>query len=218
MPGFAIFDVLERRADLGPERVAMHDLAAGRALTYLEMHQRAGRSAALLADLGIAAGDRVALLCRNRIEFFEILFACARIEAILVPLNWRMPPAELEKLLADCGARCLLYGKEDAHSASALGGASLRRLGLDDDGDDGFAARRDALSAVARAPARQADDTWYLLYTSGTTGRPKAVINTFGMAMANYVNISQGMELSGDDTTLCFLPLFHSGGINLTAL
>ena len=63
-----------------------------------------------------------------------------------------------------------------------------------------------------------ADETWYLLYTSGTTGMPKAVIQTYGMAMANYVNISQAMGLRGDDTTLNYLPLFHTGGINLTTL
>ena len=104
---FPIFDILASRADLGPQRVAFEDIVRGKQLTYRELDQRAGRTTALLASLGIRQGDRVALLCRNRIEFFELLFACARLGAILVPLNWRMPAQELAPLLDDCGARWL---------------------------------------------------------------------------------------------------------------
>lgn len=218
MAGFPVFDFLQRRADIAPDRIAMHDLASGLEVTYQEMHGRTGRTAALLADLGVQSGDRVALLCRNRIEFFEVLFASARIGAILVPLNWRMPAAELATLMDDCGARCLLYGAEDVEAAGRIGGPELPRVGLDEDGKTGFATRRDALESLEPTGPCDAGDIWYLLYTSGTTGMPKAVIQTFGMTLANYVNISQGMGLRGEDTTLCFLPLFHAGGISLTAL
>ncbi len=101
---FPVFDILSRRAELGPDRIAMEDIARGKRLSYLEMNLRADRTAALLAELGVAQGDRVAVLCRNRVEFFELLFACAKLGAILVPLNWRMPRSELDPLLADCGA------------------------------------------------------------------------------------------------------------------
>ncbi len=215
---FRVFDFLQRRAEIGPRRVAVEDLPTGLQLTYGEMHQRAGRTAALLREQGIQPGDRLALLCRNRIEFFEILFACARLRAILVPLNWRMPAAELDGLIQDCGASLLLHGREDSAVAQQLGSDQLRLLDIDAPGRQGFAESRDALGPFDTNPEWSTTDTWYLLYTSGTTGRPKAVIQTFGMAFANYVNISQGMGLRGDDTTLCFLPLFHSGGINLTAL
>jgi fatty-acyl-CoA synthase len=216
--GFPVFDLLARRAELGPDRTAMEDAVSGKRLSYREMHQRTGRTAALLRRSGIEPGDRVALLCRNRIEFFELLFACARLGAVAVPLNWRMPAPEIAPLLADCGAKLLLYGCEDAATVEALEIDGLARTGLDEPGKDGFAAQRDALEPVTGDRAWPADRTWYLLYTSGTTGQPKAVIQTFGMAIANYVNISQAMGLRGDDTTLCFLPLFHTGGINLTAL
>lgn len=221
--GFPVYDIPARRAELGPDRPALEDLVSGASVTYRELNARVGRSAALLRALGVEPGDRVAVLCRNRIEFFELLFACARSGAILVPLNWRMPAAELTLLLDDCGARLLLHGAEDAVTASALAereaaSAARRLLALDDAGADGYRARRDDLTPVAGRPAWPANETWYLLYTSGTTGLPKAVIQTFGMALANYVNISQGMGLRGDDTTLCFLPLFHAGGISLTAL
>jgi fatty-acyl-CoA synthase len=215
---FPVFDFLERRADLAPLSVAMEDLASGISYTYRDMHERSGCTASLLDACGVAAGDRVAVLCRNRVEFFELLFACARIGALLVPLNWRMPRAELEPLLQDCGARLVLFGMEDEAVAAGLEKPGRTLLGLDDDSAAGLSARRDALPVKPGRMTCTADEAWYLLYTSGTTGQPKAVIQTFGMALANYVNISQAMGLRASDTTLCFLPLFHSGGINLTAL
>ena len=215
---FPIFDILASRADLGGERVAFEDIKRGRQVNYSELNQHTGRTTALLASLGVAQGDRVALLCRNRIEFFELLFACARLGAILVPLNWRMPGQELAPLLDDCGAGWLIHGAEDADVASSLAKRNLELLDLDDSGDNGFRSRRDTLKALQGRGNWPADDTWYLLYTSGTTGKPKAVIQTYGMALANYINIAQAMGLRADDTSLNYLPLFHTGGINLTTL
>ncbi len=174
---------------------------------------RSARTAGLFAAGGVGPGDRVAILCRNRIAFFEALFACARLGAILVPLNWRMPPAELDALVADSAPRLLLHGGEDR--------AVVRRLGSPPpalDLDEGYDTLVDA---AAPAPSRRgwaADSTWYLLYTSGTTGRPKGVIYTYGMALANLVNIGTAIGLGSADTTLTFLPHFHTAGINLHAL
>ncbi len=216
--GFPLFDILASRADLGPRRVAFEDIVRGQQVTYLELNQRSARTAALLASLGVAHGDRVAILCRNRVEFFELLFACAKLGAILVPLNWRMPAPELAPLLADCGARWLVHGSEDTAVANALANNGCTLLDLDDNDENGFCYRRDALQPLRGRPDWPADETWYLLYTSGTTGKPKAVIQTYGMALANYINIAQAMGLRSDDTSLNYLPLFHTGGINLTTL
>ena len=211
---FPIFDILAKRAELGPERIAFEDISSGQQVTFFELNQRTGRTAALLANLGIKHGDCVALLCRNRIEFFELLFACAHLGAILVPLNWRMPANELAPLLDDCGAALLVHGSEDADTATSL--ADNKRLLLDL--DNGFHSRRDTLAGLQGRVNWPAEETWYLLYTSGTTGKPKAVIQTYGMALANYINIAQAMGLRADDTNLNYLPLFHTGGINLTTL
>jgi len=215
---FPVFDIPAKRAELDPDSVALEDLVSGESLTYQDLHERTGRSATLLAELGVGAGDRIAILCRNRIEFFEILFACARLGAILVPLNWRMPANELVPLITDCGAECLLYGVEDSDTVAGLSTEPLVRLNLDDASAEGYCARRDFCEPHAGRISWQSDETWYLLYTSGTTGLPKAVIQTYGTAIANYVNISQAMGLRGDDTTVNFLPLFHTGGINITTL
>ncbi|NND44864.1 MAG: long-chain fatty acid--CoA ligase [Xanthomonadales bacterium] len=216
--GFRLFDFLAKRAELGPDDIAFEDLPSGGQTTYFELHLRASRAAALLQKLGVGPGDRVGILCRNRVEFFELLFACARARAILVPLNWRMPAAELRPLLDDCGCRCLLHGSEDAATLRELALNDLVVLGLDDHGAEGYPVRRDRQQPEDAHHDWRSDEPWYLLYTSGTTGRPKAVIQTFGSALANYINISQGMGLRGGDASLNFLPLFHTGGINLTTL
>jgi fatty-acyl-CoA synthase len=205
-------DLIAKRASLQGGRIALEDSATGRTLTYAELDSRAGRAASLMAALGVGEGDRVAILSRNRPEFFEILVGCARLGAILVPLNWRMPPAELEGLIADCGPGLLIHGAAEASVAAAL--APLPRVDLD-------ASYEERL--IAASPGRwrtrwPADGIWYLIYTSGTTGRPKGVIYTFGMALANYVNIGGAIGLTGADRTLAFLPVFHTAGINLHAL
>jgi len=209
----AIPDLIARRAALAPGRVALEDFATGAALTYAELDARAGKAAALMAARGVGEGDRVAILCRNRTAFFELLFACAKAGAILVPLNWRMPPAELDPLIADCSPTLLVFGAEDEAAVRALA-AAPPAIGLDEDYEA-------LLAGAAPTPARShwpGDGIWYLLYTSGTTGRPKGVIYTYRMALANYVNIASAIDLSSADTTANFLPLFHTAGINLHAL
>lgn len=206
-------DLIARRAELTPDSVAIEELATGRSLTYAALDERSARAAAMLERRGVGEGDRVAILCRNRLAFFEALFACARLGAILVPLNWRMPPAELDPLLAHSGPVLLLHGGED--------GAVVHRLAapppaLDLDGD--YEALVEASAPRAGRGTWPADGIWYLLYTSGTTGRPKGVIYTYKMALANLVNIGTAIGLGASDTTLSFLPNFHTAGINLHAL
>ena len=93
--GVDLVDITAKRAALTPNRIAFEDALTGRTLTYAHLEDRCARAAAVLASLGVRREERVAILCRNRIEFFEIMFACAKLGAILVPLNWRSPAAEL---------------------------------------------------------------------------------------------------------------------------
>jgi fatty-acyl-CoA synthase len=206
-------DLSAKRAALAPDRVALEEAATGWSLTYAELDERAGRVAALISRHGIGDGDRVAILCRNRIAFFEILLGCAKVGAILVPLNWRMPSAELDQLAVDCEPSLLFFGAEDASAAAAMT-HPMARIGLDVE-YEGLIGDTPPQAGRRHWPA---DGIWYLLYTSGTTGQPKGVIYTYRMAIANYVNIRSAVDLRADDVTPNFLPLFHTAGINLHSL
>jgi fatty-acyl-CoA synthase len=212
--GVDLVDISAKRAALTPHRVAFIDALTGRSQTYAQLEERAARAAGALSGLGVARGDRVAILCRNRIEFFEIMFACAKLGAILAPLNWRAPPAELAPLMDDCTPTLLVYGREDADAARALERDGLALLAL----DDGYEPLLAATLPMRTESRWRGDDIWTLIYTSGTTGEPKAVIKTFQMAMVNAFHASQAFGIREGDHTLNFLPLFHTAGIHLLTI
>lgn len=211
-------DIIAKRASLTPDATAFRDLALGTSLNYRDLDLRAAKAAALLSSLSVAAGDRVAILSRNRIEFFELLFACGKLGAILVPLNWRMPAPELLPLIQDAEPKVLLHGSGETDTAAAILRPGVKSIALDDAGNSGYACLRERNIPLTGRSHWPADECWYLLYTSGTTGRPKAVMQTVGMAIANYINIRQAMAISATDVTLNYLPLFHTAGINLVTL
>ncbi|GGD18312.1 acid--CoA ligase [Aquisalinus flavus] len=210
-------DLLQKSAELDPDKCALEEWETGKSVSYRALDDRAGRVASMLKAGGVAEGDRVAIACRNRIAFFEVLFACARLGAILVPLNWRMPAAEMAGLIALTEPVLALSGAEDLETIGAAA-PGLPVIGLDDPSAEGYEARLGTAGVLPSRSFWPATDCWYLLFTSGTTGRPKAVIQTYGMALANYINIGRAIGLNAGDTTLNFLPLFHTAGINLHTL
>ena len=185
----------EKWSAFGPERVAIVWTPTGERWTYRELWRRARHAAAWLRDVhGVRAGDRVAWHTGNRPEFFAALFACARLGAILVPINWRLAPPEVSWILGDCRPRVVL-DEEAVLSIPHAGPAP----------------------AVALAPVEDATPVM-ILYTSGTTGRPKGALLTHGMLAWNSVNTTQACDLRADDSTLTFTPLFHTGAVNVLSL
>jgi len=214
--GVDIVDITAKRAALTPHRIAFEDAISGRTLSYAALEGRAARVATAFAGLGIGREDRVAILCRNRIEFFEIMFACAKLGAILVPLNWRAPGGELAPLLDDCTPKLLAYGREDEDCARRLLRDGMASVALDDRGGyEDLLAAAQPFSGDLRWPG---EAIWSLLYTSGTAGLPKAVIQTFQMAAVNAFHATQAFGISSADRTANFLPLFHTAGIHLLTM
>ena len=209
--GVDLVDITAKRAALTPNRIAFEDALTGRTLSYAQLEDRCARAAGVLTSLGVMRENRVAIICRNRIEFFEIMFACAKLGAIFVPLNWRSPAAELSALIADCGAKLVVFGADDAETARALGSALLAL-------DDGYEAALAGASPLVTDRRWAGDDTWFLMYTSGTTGQPKGVIQTYQMSVVNAFHVGEAFDLRDGDTTLNFLPLFHSAGIQLVTI
>jgi len=217
------FDWVAKRAELTPDATALVDSATGREFTYEAFDRRAGRLARFFREeWGIHPGDRIAFLGHNSTDVFDLLFAAAKAGAILVPLNWRLAVPELQGIVADGSPRALVHDDAFAAEAEALldvmaGSARMQTGTVSPAGGE-------AMEAVAgdgpglRMEPRPLEDPWYILYTAGTTGRPKGVIQTFGMALFNYLNIGVPIDLSSRDTTLNVLPTFHSGGLNLYAI
>ena len=201
-------DLSARRAELSPGAVAFDDRGTGRRWTFAQVDAEAASLAGALRARGLGRGDRVAILSLNRAEVFIALFAALKSGLVLVPLNWRQPAPELRAALDSIGCALLIHDETHAQTAAALGLPCLPMLA-----DGGFA-------PAEPLPADLPDESapWYLLFTSGTTGLPKAVIQTPRMALATAMNLAQATGLTADSRGLCFLPLFHTAGINLYAL
>ena len=213
-------DWIAHHARFVPTHEAMHDLASDRHFTYAEMDRRVDKVALYLRDgLGVQDGDRVAVLCHNDTDVLEIQFACRRLGAIFLPLTWRLAVPELEYICNDATPRTLLYGTEFAGEAAEIqrlaGVPSLASLnnGGNSDYETGLAAASGKISA----PARTLGDIWTIMYTSGTTGRPKGAKITYEMATFNAIQCAMTVEIHGGSKNLVILPLFHTGGLNVYA-
>jgi len=215
-------DMAAKRAELTPDALAFVDQASGRRFTFGEINDRASRLGNLLLGRGLARGDRLAVLCLNHPDFFVALFAAQKTGILLVPLNWRQPAAELTPILETSGARLVFHDAANAETARQLAAATdaeLLPIGASDTDDSALDGLLAAASPAAIGCGRiKANAPWYLLFTSGTTGLPKAVIQTAGMAYANMVNYCQATGLSVGEKGVNFLPLFHTAGINLPTL
>ncbi|WP_422014263.1 acyl-CoA synthetase [Reyranella sp.] len=215
MPTIPYFDWIAHHAGRRPHRLAIHDLHTGRKLSYADLDTRIARLTAALAARGIAKGDRIALLAPNCAEYFELQFACGRLGAIMLPLNWRLTVSELAYILGDSNPKLLIHDKGFAEAAAAL---SNDLLEIDHERPDSAYER--VLAEAGPAPASAAlthDDIGMIMYTSGTTGHPKGAIITHGMVFWNCVNLGIPALITPETVQLVVLPLFHTGGLNCYA-
>jgi fatty-acyl-CoA synthase len=220
---FGIWHWLDRRTDLHAAKPALID--GDRVLSYGTLRSRAAGLAGGLARVRVTRGDRIGVLSVNRAEYIELIFAAARIGAILVPLNWRLTAAELAFLIQDSEPKIVIADPGLRDLTEALHAQPEARVvehwvALDDDtGSFGWADSYDALTAAPEQVATgRFDDPLLIMYTSGTTGRPKGAILAQASQLWNSLNIGFAVGLGRDDVTLNMLPMFHSGGIGLFAL
>ena len=204
-------DPVRRWAALAPERTALIDDAGGARWSYAALDGAAWGWARALVARGVGAGDRVALLAGTRAECVALFHACLRVGAALVPLNWRLSPAELSRVLADaCPRLCVVEARFAPLAERALArdeapaGVAVAPLeGVDPD------------RAPARPPTLErgdADTATMLLYTSGSTGTPKGVVLPRRQLLYNAVATLTGWRLGPDEVVPVSTPLFHTGG------
>lgn len=205
-------DWLFHWAQRTPDATALQEPDTGRRFTYGALHARVCRLANALVHKGVRKGHRVAVLAQNTSEQFELLFACMKIGAIHTPLNWRLSRFELADILQDAAPTVLFHDDEFAATATALPAPHHVQFG----------AAYEAL--LAAQPDRQPpteglgmEDPVIILYTSGTTGRPKGAMLPLRQLTFNSHSTDLAVGLSSQDSTLVFLPLFHTGGLNCLA-
>jgi fatty-acyl-CoA synthase len=207
-------DFIAYHAGVRPAQAAVVDLAANRQVTYSELHREIAKCAGFLVEsLGDPHGARVAMLGRNSLAHLVLHFACARVGAIFQPLNWRLSGAELRAQVLDATPELFVWQSEfDDAAKQARENNSVRHTVRIAPGKDELQARIDSASPRETADfGNHAPIT--LLYTSGTTGKPKGVIVTRGNAWATAFNFSIKNEVAAGDVLLCDMPLFHVAGL-----
>jgi fatty-acyl-CoA synthase len=210
---------LTRRATLSPARTAL--TFRDEQWTYAELNQLVNRVANGLHALGVNPGDRVGFLGLNHPRFFFTLFATAKLGAIFVPLNFRLTGPELTFIIGDAGLHTLVY---EEHFASIIdeirADLPVRELvcGSPQQGVRSFEdLQHDQRDADLDYPVEGNDIAW-IMYTSGTTGRPKGAMLTHDNILWNNINASLAYDGLAEDRTLAVAPLFHIGGLNVTPI
>ena len=214
-------DLLSSRARLTPEREALVDLAGDRRLTYAQLNARANRAANFLRQkLDVGPGDRVSILAHNSVVYLDLLYGLAKIGAVFAPLNWRLVARELAYIVGDCRPAVLLVGPDFVDTWRALEPDVdvAHVVSLDDAQIEGAWCYEEALAAASPAePPRPADldgeSAHCILYTSGTTGRPKGAVLPQRHVLWNCINTVISWGLTEEDVAPIFTPLFHTGGL-----
>ncbi|HEV7486855.1 MAG TPA: long-chain fatty acid--CoA ligase [Thermoanaerobaculia bacterium] len=190
-------DLLAERARITPDRFALISVETGERLTYAELNDRANGAAATILDAGLRPGDRAGLLAANSIGFVATFFGALKAGVIVVPLSTRATVHELSIIAADCGMKILFHDG----SAPELDGVSLMKLEMN--------------QSTRPLPRRVIDPESIacLLYTSGTTGKPKGVMIPHRQLFANGYNTAMNWGLREDDIAPIFTPLYHAGGV-----
>jgi acyl-CoA synthetase (AMP-forming)/AMP-acid ligase II len=187
---------LDRAARYFPERLAVSSGATR--LTFGELHRRVARVAATLSRHGLAAGDRLALLLPNEVDYLELVYACAWLGVIVVPLNTRFSAVEIDRVLADAGPRGLI--RHSALPAPTVPVPWQRVLDKQP-----FELQSGSCPEAIYDP----DAVLALIYTSGTTGHPKGVMLTHAATLANVDHLNYWMPYHEGGVYLHAAPLFH---------
>ena len=211
-------DWIRHHARRRPKKAAIVDFESGVELSYREMDRQADACAAFLHRRhNIQPGDRVALLSQNCPEVFVIQAACARLRAILLPLNWRLAEPELDYMLSDATPKTVFADARFIATAEAVcakrDGCAAIEIGAETE-FDGLLRSGDAVEGLAD-PVHS--DIWHILYTSGTTGRPKGAMLSHGQNYLQAFNLGAEYGVSHDSIGLTYTPTFHASGLFMFA-
>ncbi len=227
--------IVQKRMEMSPDKAAI--IFEDEPVTYRELNEGVNRAAHFLRKRGIRSGDRVSVILLNCVEFLEVYFACAKLGAILVPLNHRLVGPELEYQLNDCGARMVVFHdafmdnidqirgqlKADADkfiymTSGIPAGNGSSMPGCPSWAEDYHELTSDqpACEPVPESPV-PFDAPLAIVYTSGVTGNPKGAVLTHEQTFFKNFQIAFYTEARPDDVMVAQMPLFHSGGLFIVA-
>jgi acyl-CoA synthetase (AMP-forming)/AMP-acid ligase II len=208
-------DILRVNAEKFPDKIAVKD--EKRELTFKEFNDRACRLANALRTLGLRRGDRVATLLYNNVEYMEIYAACAKAGLICATINFRFIGEEVKYIIEDSGSRLLFVGSDFINlSDEVKPEPDLPHIQyivqVDGNTCAGYLCYDDLIEQASdRPPGLRVDpkDPWLLLYTSGTTGKPKGVVRTHESYIAFFLINEVEYGFNHDDIGLIVMPMFH---------
>jgi len=204
-------DWLSKWALYSPEKVAIKAYATGQDISYAQLNRQGCFLAQkLTAQYGLQSGQRLMVLAEHGIEYISLFVAAQKSGIVLVPVNYRLAPPEIDYLIQDCQPSLLLYEPKFENQVKSLQNTVPHMLLHD------FTQGMQAHHGVHfEAPQLPEQHPLFILYTSGTTGFPKGAIYCHRMLFWNSINTTQSLEIGPNDYTLVFLPTFHTGGWNV---
>ena len=219
---------VQRWAELKPERAAV--IFEDQIISYQELCARADRTSCWLQSIGIEKGDRVAVMLNNCPEFLDLFLACSRLGAIFVPINFRVTSIELDYFITNCRPRLFVHGDNffkivnildlerylPPMMVAATGGVAPNSKTFDFEKETAKFEGRRAFLTRSLGPA-EPEEPQVIMYTSGTTGKPKGAVLSHRKTFFNCLNADIFFKLHFSDIMLIFLPLFHSGGLFIQA-
>jgi fatty-acyl-CoA synthase len=213
-------DILNNRANLTPDREALYDLHTGQRYNFTDLNTRSNRVANFLREkYEVQKGDRVSILAQNCLPFVDLLFGLGKIGAIFAPLNWRLTARELVYIVNDLQPKVLICGPEYSSVLDEMRSAIKVEHYISLEGAQIAGARdyddllEQASTSEPERPYLDADDGYCILYTSGTTGKPKGAVLPHRQILWNAINTVISWGLSEQDVSPILTPMFHSGGL-----
>lgn len=213
-------DWLKKWALYAPNSVALVDGDTDRSLTYLQLFHSSQKFAEVLKNkYSIKRHDRVVVLSLNELEYVSLYFACARLGACLVPVNYRLTAREVEHIVTDSECQLIVYQKAFASALETIPEVYKKKLILLNETENSLKSFAESVvwgqQNYVSTFQGQVEDPAMIIYTSGTTGFPKGAVISHQMIFWNSVNTTLRLNISQSDVTVIFLPFFHTGGWNV---
>ena len=200
--------IIDKKAEIHPERIAITDTSVGESYTYGDLKMRSDSCAHYLMDMGLKRGDTVSIVSITRIESFDLMLACAKLGCVFVPINFRLSAKEVNQILSDALSPVVFYDSIFKDRYQQIDHHVRKVIDIDTISFD------TATSEKPHYTYGKAEEPFVLIYTSGSSGEPKGVIQTHLNAFFKSVDSIIDWGMTYDDAVLVTAPLFHVAGLN----